>query len=331
MRPFSKTKIAVLSELMGAGDLTVSGGALCLSLGLTRQAVWKAVNALREDGYVIESIPHKGYRFVSLPKNDLDPSLIEAFLLDCPWGHPVLYWESLNSTQVPAKELARKGAPEGLIVTTSYQTSGRGRLGRRWVSAPEGGIFFSLVIRPALPPESIQLLSLVSAMSVQDALFTLHGVRCQLKWPNDILWKNSKLCGILTEVSSEPGLVHFAVTGIGINANSNNVSIDEGSETVSLSSITGKKIHRGELIAGVVRYLHGAVRGLEAPGGMKRALDEYSSRCDTLGRKVRVVSDEGEVIGEAVALGEKGEIIVRTKDGTQTFTSADVNHLRALG
>ncbi|HPC76070.1 MAG: biotin--[acetyl-CoA-carboxylase] ligase [Thermovirgaceae bacterium] len=326
-----KTKIAVLSELMGARDLAVSGEALGLSLGLTRQAVWKAVKALKEDGYVIESIPRKGYRLVSTPENDLDPSLIETFLLDCPWGHPVLYWESLDSTQVPAKELARKGASEGLIVTTSYQTSGRGRLGRRWVSAPEGGVFFSLVTRPALPPASIQWLSLVSAMSVQDALSTLHGVKCQLKWPNDILWKDRKLCGILTEVSSEPGLVHFAVIGIGINANSSNISLGEGAETISLSSITGKKAHRGELIAGVVRYLHDAVRGLEAPGGIKRALADYTSRCDTLGRKVRVVSDEGEVIGEAIALGEKGEIIVRTKEGICSFTSADVNHLRALG
>ena len=325
-----KTKTAVLSELMRARDRTVSGGALSLSLGLTRQAVWKAVKALREDGYVIESIPQRGYRYVSPPKNDLDPTLIETLLLDCPWGHPVLFWESLDSTQIPAKELARKGAPEGLIVTTSFQTSGRGRLGRRWVSAPEGGIFFSLVIRPALPPESIQLLSLVSALSVQDALFALHGVRCQLKWPNDILWKDRKLCGILTEVSSEPGMVHFAVTGIGINANSSALSLDEGGETASLFSITGKKAHRGELIAGVVRYLHSAVRGLENPGGSKRALSDYASRCDTLGKRVRVVSDEGEVTGEAIALGGNGEIIIRTKDGIRSFTSADVNHLRAL-
>ena len=331
MHHFSKTKVAVLSELMKARGRTVSGGVLCLSLGLTRQSVWKSVKALREDGYVIESIPAKGYRFVSPPEDDLDPSLIEAFLFDCPWGHPILYWKSLDSTQIPAKELARKGAPEGLIVTTSYQTSGRGRLGRRWVSAPEGGIFFSLVIRPALPPESIQVLSLVSALSVQDALSTIHGVNCQLKWPNDILWNGAKLCGILTEVSSEPGLVHFAVTGIGINANSSDVPLGDKAETVSLSSITGRKIHRGELVAGVVRFLHGAVRDLEATGGIKRALANYSSRSDTLGRMVRVVFDGGEVTGRAIALGEKGEIIVRTEEGTRTFTSADVTHLRAFG
>ena len=331
MHHFSKTKVAVLSELMKARGGIVSGGVLCLSLGLRRQSVWKSVKALREDGYVIESIPAKGYRFVSPPEDDLDPSLIEAFLFDCPWGHPILYWKSLDSTQIPAKELARKGAPEGLIVTTSYQTSGRGRLGRRWVSAPEGGIFFSLVIRPTLPPESIQVLSLVSALSVQDALSTIHGVNCQLKWPNDILWNGAKLCGILTEVSSEPGLVHFAVTGIGINANSSDVPLGDKAETVSLSSITGRKIHRGELVAGVVRFLHGAVRDLEATGGIKRALANYSSRSDTLGRMVRVVFDGGEVTGRAIALGEKGEIIVRTEEGTRTFTSADVTHLRAFG
>ena len=330
MDPVLNTKVSVLKELIDAGGQTVSGGAICRSLGLSRQSVWKAVKALREDGYAISSVPVKGYRFVSSPANDLEPSWIEAALFDCPWGHPVLYWKSLDSTQTQAKDLARKGAREGLVVTTDYQASGRGRLGRKWVSAPEGGIYFSVVIRPALPPESIQVLSLVSAMSVQDAILNICGVKCQLKWPNDILWDGAKLCGILTEVSSEPGLVHFAVTGIGINANSSEMPLGDGAEAISLSSIIGRRVHRGEIVAGVIRALNRAVRELESDKGVGKALAEYSSRCDTLGRKVRVVFDGGEINGEAVAVGEKGEIIVRTGNGTRSFTSADVKHLRSF-
>jgi BirA family biotin operon repressor/biotin-[acetyl-CoA-carboxylase] ligase len=122
MNPETGTRIAVLKELREAGGETVSGGVLCRTLGLSRQSVWKAVRSLQEDGHSIEAVPVKGYRYVSPPDNDLDPSMLEALLFDCPWGHPVLHWERLGSTQTPVKELARKGAREGRVVITGYQT-----------------------------------------------------------------------------------------------------------------------------------------------------------------------------------------------------------------
>ena len=144
----NSTKVAVLRELIDAEGEAVSGGKLCRVLGLSRQSVWKAVRSLREDGYRIGSIPVKGYCFLETTDNDLDPSWIEILLSNCPWGHPTLYWEKLDSTQIPAKDLARKGASEGVIVISNCQLSGRGRLGRAWISPPEGGAYFSVVIRP---------------------------------------------------------------------------------------------------------------------------------------------------------------------------------------
>lgn len=328
MQKINSTKIEVLRELIAAKGETVSGGRLCRALGLSRQSVWKAVRSLQDDGYRIGSIPVKGYRFQGTPDNDLDPSWIEILLSDCPWGHPVLYWEMLDSTQIPAKDLARKGAPEGIVVITNCQVLGRGRMGRTWVSPPEGGIYFSVIIRPAMRPEQIQVLSLVTAMSVQDALFSSFGIRCQLKWPNDILWNGAKICGILSEVSSEPGMVHFAVTGIGINANMIAGSMGLESSATSLASILGRTVHRGEIAASVISLLNKGVRRMES-GGTEAVISEYSKRCDTIGKWVRVVLDDGEITGLARGVGEHGDLQVEINGDIRSFSAADITHLRA--
>lgn len=327
MQITSSTKIAVLKELIGAEGEAVSGGKLCRVLGISRQSVWKAVRSLREDGYSIVSIPVRGYCLLGATDNDLDPSWIEILLSDCPWGHPALYWDKLDSTQIPAKDLARKGASEGVIVIANSQASGRGRLGRTWISPPEGGAYFSVVIRPSMRPEQIQILSLVSAMSVQDAIFSSFGIRCQLKWPNDILWKGAKICGILSEVSSEPGTVHFAVTGIGINANMAAESIGLEKSASSLSSILGRTVHRGEIIASVVMFLHDGVRRMES-GGTGAVISEYSRRCDTIGKRVKVTVDGGEITGVASGIGEHGELQVEVHGKMLSFSAADITHLR---
>ena len=331
MRKSTPTKTAVLKKLYSSIGETVSGGILCRELGLSRQAVWKAVRSLVEDGFTIESVPVKGYRFLGSSGNDLDPTWLEILLSDCPWGHPVLFWQEIDSTQSPAKEMARQGAPEGVVVLADQQTSGRGRLGRHWISPPGGGIYFSVIIRPDIPPEQIQTLSLASAMAVQDAIQSESGIRCQLKWPNDILWNNSKLCGILSEVSSEPGRIHFAVTGIGINANMRGQDMGLGKGATSLASILGHDVDRGLIAASVISRFHDGVRRLESPEGRISLISDYAARCDTIGKKVRVLVDEREIIGEACGIGDTGNLEVRSEGKILTFSAADVTHLRNCG
>ncbi|HDQ93007.1 MAG TPA: biotin--[acetyl-CoA-carboxylase] ligase [Synergistetes bacterium] len=329
MRRSTPTKVAVLKKLYASKGETVSGGNLCRDLGLSRQAVWKTVKSLVEDGFIIESVPVKGYRFLGSSGSDLDPSWLEVLLSDCPWGHPVLFWEEIDSTQSPAKEMARQGAPEGVIILADKQTSGRGRLGRRWISPPGGGIYFSVIIRPEISPEQIQTLSLASAMAVQDAILSEYGIQCQLKWPNDILWQDSKLCGILSEVSSEPGMIHYAVTGIGINANTTDFDMDLGEAATSLASILGHDIDRGLMTASVIRRFHEGVRRLESPQERDVLIAEYADRCDTLGKKVRVLIDDKEITGEACGIGDAGNLMVRTGGTVMTFSAADIIHLRS--
>jgi BirA family biotin operon repressor/biotin-[acetyl-CoA-carboxylase] ligase len=324
------TKKAVLGFLLNQPGTVVSGADLCRIAGVSRQSVWKAVESLREEGFEIEAIPHKGYRLLETSAADLSPTWLELALQDTHWGKPVLFWKSLASTQEPAKELARQGAPEGLLVLAGEQTSGRGRLGRKWQSPREGSICFSVIIRPDLLPGRIQLLSFAAAVAVHETLEKKCGTSFELKWPNDILYRGAKVCGILTETASEPGHVHFAVTGIGLNANmdSGALAMDVANKSTSLLSILGRPVHRGEIIESIVRIMEREVRLLEEPSGNKRCIAEYAKRCSTVGREVIIRYEDKIFSGTAIGISDSGEIILETSGAEKTFAAADITHLR---
>lgn len=324
------TKTGILKMLTQAGHDIVSSGKLGKDLGISRQAVWKAVEALREEGMDIESLPHRGYRLKTVSGNDLSPSWLEILLQNCPWGHPVLHWEELPSTQDVIKQLARNDAPEGVLCLAEEQVSGRGRLGRQWVSPPRGGIYMSILIRPRMAPTRVQLLNLAAGLAVRQALKDLLGVETQLKWPNDLLFEEKKICGILSETASEADRVHFAVTGIGLNANiaPGQFPAEITKRATSLAILLGRNVHRGEVVAAIVRGLYGRIRALEKIDGADELVAEYRRHCHTLGRDVRVITDSGDVEGVAQDIDSSGALIVATGKGLITFGAADIIHLR---
>lgn len=324
------TRIGILKILCGAGHDLISSGQLGMALGISRQAVWKAVEALREEGMEIESFPHRGYRLKRVSGNDLSPSWLGILLEKCPWGHPVLHWDELPSTQDVIKQMARNGAPEGVLCLTENQISGRGRLGRQWISAPRGGIYMSILIRPRMAPTRVQLLNLAAGLAVRQALKDLFGLQTQLKWPNDLLWQDKKICGILSETASEADRVHFAVTGIGLNANitAGQFPADIAQRATSLSILLGKEVHRGDVVAAIVRGLHERIRALEKPRGADELAVEYRGHCHTLGRDVRVITDAGDIEGIARDIDSSGALVVSTEQGLLTFGAADIIHLR---
>ncbi len=324
------TKTGILKILVQSGDEVVSSGTFVNDLGISRQAVWKAIEALRDEGMSIESLPQRGYRLRKLSGNDLNPCWLEILLEHCPWGHPVLYWEELPSTQDVLKQMARNGAPEGIICLAEEQLSGRGRLGRQWISPPRGGIYMSILTRPRLAPPRVQLLNLAAGLAVRGALKDLFGLDTQLKWPNDLLWHEKKICGILSETASEADRVHFAVTGIGLNANISQEQFPAQiiKQATSVALLLGREIHRGEVVAAVVRDLHDRIRALEVQGGAEHLVTEYRRHCHSLGRDVRVITDQGEVHGEARDIDSSGALVVVTDNGPLTFGAADIVHLR---
>src|SRR5512145_2072069 len=207
----------VLAFLAEAVDEFVSGEAISDKLGLTRAAVWKHVEALRGQGYRIDAVPARGYRLAGVPDR-LTPLELRPLLNTHDLGQVVHWYEELGSTNDRAKELADEGAEHGEVVVAEAQTAGRGRRGRSWASPARRNLYFSVVLRPELPPTRAAEITLVASVAICDAL-RQAGVEAGIKWPNDLLASGRKIAGILTELAAEPEQVQWVVLGVGVNVN----------------------------------------------------------------------------------------------------------------
>lgn len=332
MHKTSATKIAILKRLLSTPSEMVPSGELVEKLEISRQAIWKGIESLRDETIGIESVPNRGYRLVRPPTYDLSPSWIECRLEGCSLGHPILLFESVDSTQEIAKEAARQGANGGLVVIAEEQRTGRGRMGRSWLSPTGGNLYTSILLRPRIPPMRIQLINLAAGLAVHRALESMYGIRCSLKWPNDLLWKGEKLCGILSETASETDRVHYAITGIGLNVNMSaddlvSAGVDNPS---SVRVIRGAISDRGEILGHVLREFAGFLQILEEETpGQSRVVSLYRQRCSTLGKEVRVLTDSGTDYGIAENVTSDGALVVNVGGSLRVYTAADVLHVRA--
>jgi BirA family biotin operon repressor/biotin-[acetyl-CoA-carboxylase] ligase len=292
----------------------LSGGILCQRLGVSRVSIWKHISSLKKDGYVIEASP-RGYRLVSSPD------------LLFPYEFPDLeqrihYFPEIGSTMDAARELAKKGAGDGTIVIAEEQTRGRGRLSRQWLS-PEGGIYFTIILRPRITPAYAPRINLMAAIAVAATIRKLFGLKAELKWPNDVLLEDKKVCGILAEMDAEMDVVHFVNVGIGINAN-NTVACFQKTAT-SLKEVLGREISRkGFLSALIVEIERRQPLLMEAD-----LLKEWKESSATLNKEVRVMSLGEEVMGRAIDIDVTGALILKTTDGyLRTVLAGDCIHLR---
>ena len=196
----------------------ISGEELGKRLKMTRTAIWKRVNRLRELGYEIASSPRRGYSLVSAP-DLLLPEEIEPELHTKSFGKQIIFYHELTSTQDAARELARQGVEEGTVVIAETQSHGKGRKGREWSSVPGQGIQISVILRPKLrPSQSIQI-PLVAGVAVAQAIIEVTSLKPRIKWPNDLMIGRKKVGGILTEMNAEIDRIDYVVLGIGLNVN----------------------------------------------------------------------------------------------------------------
>lgn len=311
----------------------VSSSRVTERLGASRQAVFKAVCALRDEGVPVESVPQKGYRLGSLDGvQAMPPTLIEYFLRGNPLFNKFIYLEETDSTQSVIKSLARQGAPAGVAAFSEIQTSGRGRRGRSWAGAPGKTLTFSVLLRPNIRPGEVQLLNLAAGVAVKKTLRALYSIPAELKWPNDILCRGRKLCGILSEAAGEPDRVYYAVTGIGANIN---MTEDEIPEEL-LGSATSARIESGKLLPRWRVFVELLSRLAEYTGllcskaGGAELINLYRRECDTLGKDVKVIQDDETFTGRAEDVTDEGALVVRIGSEEKIFAAADVQHLRAV-
>lgn len=302
-----ETRRRILDAL---SDGPVSGPEMAEALGVSRAAVWKHVEALREEGFGIES---RSNGYVLSGGGDFGGASVEHGL-SAPFE--VEYHDSIANTNDRARELADAGE-SNIAVLADEQTGARGRLDRTW-DAPSGGIYLSLVCRPDLPPAQAPIYTLAAAVATAEALRGV-GVDAEIKWPNDVLVDGDKLCGILVEMQADAESIDHAVVGIGLNANAA-PDVPDASPT-SLAEHVGE-VDRAGLTAGLLAELEDAY---ESGDGV---LDEWRDRTSTLGRRVRVETPNETVEGVAERVDETGALVLSTDDGDRTVTAGDCVHLR---
>lgn len=324
------TKNEVLRLLRGANS-PVSGQMIAQSLHISRAAVWKAVEALRADGYEIISRPRVGYQLMGTPQM-LSAEEIRQRLGTHPWANRVAVFSEVGSTNDVARQLASNGAPEGTAILAESQYGGKGRLGRRFSSPAGQGIYLSVVLRPKVRPTEMMHLTAAAAEAVCEAVEEETGLCAGVKWVNDLVAGGRKLAGILTELSVEleSGFVSYVVVGIGINCcqGPSDFSEEIAPIATSIRAQTGNPPDRNALAAAMIRALCrlGDTLLSEKAEWMRR----YEARCITLGKPVQVLR-AGEA-REATALGINGDAALEVEypDGTREWISSGEVSVRGL-
>lgn len=307
-------KAEILNLLKETKDF-VSGQELCEHFQVSRTAIWKAVRQLEEEGYRIEAVRNRGYRLMGRPNAVTAAEISEG--LHTKWlGREICYYDSVDSTNQQVKRLADQGAVHGTLVTAESQTSGKGRRGRGWSSPAGTGAWMSFLLRPSIDPNHASMLTLVAALAVCNAVRDMTGLSAKIKWPNDIVINGKKLCGILTEMSTEELSIHYVVVGIGVNVNQSSFPDEIKQRATSLKLEGGRDYSRAELICRILEHFeHYYELFLETEdlGGMA---EEYNGKCVNAGREVCVLSPGGEYTGVSLGIDFQGDLLVK-RDGGQ--------------
>jgi len=299
------------------GKEYVSGEVLAKKLGVSRVAIWKQIQRLKDIGYKIIADQNLGYYLISRP-DLLLPQEIQNGLSTAYIGQKVYYFPELVSTNIIAKEKAlrkEEGVNEGTVIIAERQSAGKGRLGRKWFS-PEGGIWLSIILYPQISPSYISRITLMTAVAAVNTIKICTQIKAQIKWPNDILINNKKVCGILTEMSAELDMINWVTVGIGINANINQGEFPEDikDNSVSLKEILGEEISRVRLVQIFLEEFEKHYESLKRKE-FSSVLKEWKSYSHTLGKKIKVDIGEKVVTGEAIDINESGALILKKEDG----------------
>jgi BirA family biotin operon repressor/biotin-[acetyl-CoA-carboxylase] ligase len=279
----------------------VSGEILSARLGISRVSVWKHIKKLQELGYNIEATP-KGYLFISAP---------DALY---PWEfgekeHNIHYFDEVDSTMDIARELARKQCPHFTVVIAGRQKKGRGRLKRSWLST-EGGLYFTIVVRPEIPPVLSPRVNLVASMILAQTLRHMFNINAMVKWPNDVLVDGKKISGILSEMEAEIDRVSFISIGLGINVNNDPTPYEP--MATSLKKILGKDVSRIEVLKAFLDHFEDAINGPD----FDNVVAEWKKYTETLNRHVRVVTTHEVSEGLAVDVDDNGALMLKLADGS---------------
>lgn len=303
----------------------ISGQDISNRLNVSRTAVWKAISSLKKEGYVIESVNNRGY--LLLHNNDVlnqveinqNMSVYKEFNIP-----KIICLNSVDSTNIYAKSIS-DSIPEDFLVVSDMQTLGKGRRGRSWASPPGVGIWMSLCIRPRIKIENASMITLIMALSVCDALESLYSLKCNIKWPNDIVINSKKISGILTEMSSDIDGIRYIISGVGINANNTDFPEDIRDTATSLYLESGIYINRTKLIAEIIYYFYRNLSIFLNTEDMSALKSKYENYLVNIGKIVKILDPEGSYTAKAIGIDNNGALLVEKENEIIRIISGEVS------
>jgi len=307
-------KEALIKTLAENNGEYISGAALAEQLGVSRNAVWKAVKALEAEGYAIESVTSKGYR-MSADNNRISAGFISSKLETESLGRNIILFDEIDSTNNEAKKIAAAGETHGTVVIADRQTMGKGRMGRSFVSPAGTGVYMSVIIRPDISVESAGLITSAAAVAAAEAVEKVCGQKIMIKWVNDLYLNDKKICGILTEASMglEMKALDYAVIGIGINVRSVRGMFDEelSSRASSIEDETGVRPDRNVLCAEILNRLEFWLSSIER----RDFLHEYRRREYLTGKLITANVGNSSIVGSAVGIDNNANLMIELPGG----------------
>ena len=316
----------ILELLRNNGGEPVSGEEISRQLEVSRTAIWKHIQTLKNEGYDIESVPKKGYILKEAP-NRLFPQEILSRLQTKWLGRNICYRDSVDSSNNLAKALANEGCENGLLVVAEEQGAGKGRLSRGWISPYAKGIWFSVVLKPPFFFFFASKCTLLDAVAGVRAINKIAGVHAAIKWPNDVLLLGRKLVGILTEMNAEFGHINYVVIGTGINTNAtpDDYPDEVKSLAVSVCDAATEPFTRVQLLCDILKNMEDLYE-TAVKEGFGPVLDEWRKYSCTLGQEVKVIAPDMTYYGTAVDIDEEGLLIVRKENGAlEKVVAGDVS------
>lgn len=305
----------ILNELKYAKDY-VSGEYLSSVLNVSRTSIWKHIKSLKSKGYVIDGISNKGYKLISSPDSltavEISP-LIETIKI----GKNIIHYDNIDSTNIKAKELAKNGADDGTIVISEEQSLGSGRLNRIWKS-PKGGIWFTIILKPNIPPIEAPKITQIAAAAVYKTLSDFN-INTTIKWPNDILLNNKKICGILTEMKCDMDRVHYLVVGIGMNINIDDTDFDDvlKSTATSLKIEYNKEFKRNKILSGFLNHFEKLYDAFINSFDLSETITICRENSNLFGKKAKLITYNNEEIVTCISLSDSGNLIVKDSNGNE--------------
>ena len=302
-------------KLLKETDGYISGQELCEKFGVSRTAVWKVINQLKEEGYEIEAVRNKGYILKGsadvLSKEELESTIHTKWA-----GTQVAFSDDTDTTNKQNPRHAQQGPPHVTLAVPERQLGGKGRRGRVWTSPAGVGIWMSMLLRPQIDPMAASMLTLVMALSTRRGIEKATGLKSEIKWPNDLVLNKKKICGILTEMSTELMEIQYVIPGTGINVNQMELPDDIKATATSLRIESGKIQKRSEIIAAIMEAFERYYDTFMKTQDMSGLIEEYNANLVNLGNEVSVLDPAGEYRGVSEGINREGALLVRLSDGT---------------